>query len=130
MAFATGDRQRLVTCLNLTKDQLKDGSILATLMADLAAFDAAHGATLVTGVLDALGAWEDATAALPALQQQDGYNVIDIDNEVRISTHSPGAFSAATQGQRRGYINTILKYLDEHDQLQPFILTGRVIQTL
>lgn len=130
MAFLAADRERLWQCLNLSKDQLKDGSRLAVLMTDLERFDAANGTTLVSQVQDTLDLWEEATEALPALQANDAYQIIDIDREVRLTTHGPGAASAATQNQRAGYVATILKVLDEHDQLQPFILTGRVLRTL
>ena len=130
MAFLTADRERLWRCLNLSKDQLKDGSRLAVLMTELEQFDTANGTTLVATVQENLTLWEEATAALPALQANDAYQVIDIDREVRLTTHGPGAASAATQGRRSGYVATILKILDERDQLQPFVLTGRVMRTL
>lgn len=130
MAFLAADRERLWQCLNLSKDQLKDGSRLAVLMADLERFDTENGTTLVATVKDTLDLWEEATEALPALQANDAYQIIDIDREVRLTTHGPGASSAALQGRRAGYVATILKVLDEHDRLQPFILTGRVMRTL
>lgn len=130
MAFLPADRERLWQCLNLSKDQLKDRSRLAVLMADLERFDTENGTTLVATVKDTLDLWEEATEALPALQANDAYQIIDIDREVRLTTHGPGASSAALQGQRAGYVATILKVLDEHDRLQPFILTGRVMRTL
>ena len=130
MAFAAADRFRLVKCLNLSRDQLKDGSRLAVLMTDLERFDTANSTALVAEVLEQLDLWEDVGEALPALQAKDGYKVVDVPNEVRIETHGAGASSATAQGQRRGYVAAILKYLDEYDQLQPFILTGRVMRTL
>ena len=130
MAFLPGDRERLWRCLNLSKDQLKDGSRLAVLMTDLERFDAANSTTLVATVRENLDLWEEATEALPALQANDAYRLIDIDREARLETYGPGAASAATQGRRAGYVATILKILDERDQLQPFILTGRVMRTL
>jgi hypothetical protein len=129
MAFATGDRLRLLKCLNLSKDQLKDGSRLAVLMTDLEDFDTTHDTALVTEVREQLDLWEDAGEALPAIQTQDIYSSISIPNEIS-STTTPGSSTAVSQGQRRGYVDTILKYLDEYGQLQPFIMTGRVIQSL
>ena len=130
MAFLPADRERLWQCLNLSKDQLKDGSRLAVLMTDLERFDTENGTALVTTVKDTLDLWEEATEALPALQANDAYRIVDVDREVRLTAYSPGASSAALQGRRAGYVATILKVLDEHDRLQPFILTGRVMRTL
>lgn len=130
MPFLAGDRERIWRCLNLSRDQIKDGSRLAVLMTEIERFDTANGTTMVATVRENLDLWEEATEALPALQANDAYQIIDIDREVRLTTHGPGAASAATQGRRAGYVATILKILDERDQLQPFILTGRVFRTL
>ena len=130
MAFAAADRFRLVKCLNLSRDQLKDNSRLAVLMTDLERFDTDNSTALVAEVREQLDLWEEVGETLPALQAQDGYKVVDVVNEVRVETHSAGASSATAQGQRRGYVAAILKYLDEYDQLQPFIMTGRVVRTL
>ena len=130
MAFLAADRERLWRCLDLSRDQLKDGSRLAGLMTELERFDADNSTTLVATVQESLTLWEEATAALPALQANDAYQIIDIDREVRLTARAPGAASAATQNRRGGYVATILKVLDDRGQLQPFILTGRVMRTL
>lgn len=130
MAFVTADRLRLVKCLNLSKNQLRDGSRLAILMTGLEEFDTTNSTDLVAEVREQLDLWEEVGETLPALQAQDGYKVVDVDSEIRVETHGAGASSAVAMGQRAGYVNAILKYLDEDGRLHPFIMTGRVISTL
>ena len=130
MTFDPGDRLKLHTILDLSRDQLKDGAQLDSAMRSLERFDADNGTALVAAVQAAATDYENLTADIAAELVNDGLKVVDIRGEIRTESFGVGNATAALRSQRRGKLKLIKKYLDPHQTLEPFVLTGRVLRTL
>jgi hypothetical protein len=132
MAFASGDKLRIIKVLNLHKDQIKADSVLSSLMADLEVYDTANSTTYVTEVQTALTDAETSSANIKANRGQDGYTQISIPNEVSImqGVGSSGAVTAQYQYAKSEAISRIKQFLDEDDLLDAFVVSGRVISSI
>ena len=132
MAFATGDRSRIIKALNLNREQDTATSTLALLMADLERFDTTNSTNYVQRVQNALLKYERNVPCIEAAASSDALEVIDIDGWGRKEfVAGGGGGTKHLKDQQAGLRDEILNLLDPDNlYLHRYIMTGRVIRTL
>ena len=130
MAFATGDRKRIADALKLHQEQYFANSLLATLMSDLEAVDAAQGTTFVTDVQSALTSVETLDTSIASSASSDALASLSVDNQYSETYRAAGGATASLKADRSGHIEDIYRWLDPNDLLRSYSTQSRVIQTL
>lgn len=126
--FETSDRSRLVDALNLDECLNRPNSLLASLMTNRENDDISYGVDRVADIKEALDKIECLQTTLnevsqPAVKREK------VDNHYEVE-YSSGDTSAPTKQSKQSLIQKIKQWLDPLQQLEPYVLTGRVIRTL
>lgn len=130
MAFLATTKAKLISILNLHREQAVTNSVLSSLMTETEDFDLANGTTFVAEIESAITAIEKLDTTIANAAGKDGLKSVELFRRVKKENFAPGAATASHRNARTGHVNNIKRLLDPDDQLEPYSLSGRVISTL